>query len=61
MDSALMGDLGAPRRRAIKVVLDRLGHSSSRITLDTYTASVPALDAQAAELVAGCSCPVTNP
>ena len=37
----------------IKVVLDRLGHSSSRITLDTYTASVPALDAQAAELVAG--------
>lgn len=45
--SALLG--GVP----IKVVSDRLGHSSSRITLDTYTASVPALDAQAAELVAG--------
>jgi integrase len=45
--SALRG--GVP----IKVVSDRLGHSSSRITLDTYTASVPALDAQAAELVAG--------
>ena len=45
--SALLG--GVP----IKVVSDRLGHSSSRITLDTYTASVPALDAHAAELVAG--------
>jgi integrase len=36
----------------IKVVSDRLGHSSSRITIDVYTASVPALDAQAAETVA---------
>ena len=35
-----------------KVVSDRLGHSSSRVTLDVYTASVPALDVQAAELVA---------
>ena len=45
--SALRG--GVP----VKVVSSRLGHSSSRITLDTYTASVPALDAEAAELVAG--------
>ena len=37
----------------IKVVSDRLGHSSSRITIDVYTASVPSLDAQAADLVAG--------
>jgi integrase len=36
----------------VKVVSDRLGHSSSRVTLDTYTASVPALDAAAAGLVA---------
>jgi integrase len=37
----------------VKVVSDRLGHSSARITLDVYTASVPALDAEAATLVAG--------
>jgi integrase len=45
--SALRG--GVP----VKVVSDRLGHSSSRVTLDVYTASVPALDVAAAELVAG--------
>jgi integrase len=45
--SALRGGVPA------KVVSTRLGHSSSRITLDTYTASVPALDAQAAEFMAG--------
>jgi integrase len=37
----------------VKVVSDRLGHSSARITLDVYTASVPSLDAEAADLVAG--------
>jgi integrase len=37
----------------VKVVSDRLGHSSARITLDVYTASVPSLDAAAADLVAG--------
>lgn len=37
----------------IKVVSERLGHSSTRITHDIYTASVPALDAAAANLVAG--------
>jgi integrase len=36
----------------IKVVSDRLGHASSRITIDVYTASVPGLDAAAADLVA---------
>ena len=36
----------------IKVVSERLGHSSTRITHDIYTASVPALDAAAANLVA---------
>lgn len=36
----------------IKVVSERLGHSSTRITHDIYTASVPALDRAAAVLVA---------
>lgn len=37
----------------IKVVSSRLGHSSTRITHDIYTASVPSMDTAAAELVAG--------
>ena len=37
----------------IKVVSARLGHSSTRITHDIYTAAVPSMDAAAAELVAG--------
>jgi integrase len=36
----------------VKVVSGRLGHSSARITLDVYTASIPALDSAAADLVA---------
>lgn len=36
----------------IKVVSERLGHSSTRITQDIYTASVPALDRAAAQLIA---------
>lgn len=36
-----------------KVVSDRLGHSSIAITLDTYSAVVPALQEDAAEQVAG--------
>ena len=36
-----------------KVVSDRLGHSSVKITLDTYTHHVPELDRRAAEQVAG--------
>jgi integrase len=36
-----------------KVVADRLGHSSVKITLDTYTHHVPELDRRAAEQVAG--------
>lgn len=36
----------------MKVVSDRLGHSSIQITGDVYTASVPALDAEAARTVA---------
>ena len=37
----------------IKVVSTGLGHCSTRITHDIYTAAVPSLDAAAAELVAG--------
>lgn len=37
----------------VKVVSARLGHSSTRITHDIYTAAVPSMDAAAAELVAG--------
>jgi integrase len=36
----------------VKVVADRLGHSSVQITLDVYTASVPGLDEAAANTVA---------
>ena len=36
-----------------KVMADRLGHSTVVLTLDTYSHVVPALDAQAAELIAG--------
>ena len=37
----------------VKVVASRLGHSSTRITHDIYTAMVPSMDAAAAELIAG--------
>jgi integrase len=37
----------------IKVVSGRLGHSSTRVTHDIYTATVPSMDAAAAEAVAG--------
>jgi integrase len=37
----------------LKVVADRLGHGSVKITLDTYTHHVPELDRRAAERVAG--------
>jgi integrase len=37
----------------VKVVSARLGHSSTRITHDIYTAAVPSMDDAAAELVAG--------
>jgi integrase len=37
----------------IKVVSGRLGHSSTRITHDIYTAAVPSMDNAAAALVAG--------
>lgn len=37
----------------VQVVSTRLGHSSTRITDDIYTASVPSMDNAAAELVAG--------
>ncbi len=37
----------------IKIVAGRLGHSSTRITHDIYTAVVPSMDAAAAQLVAG--------
>jgi integrase len=36
----------------IKTVADRLGHSSTQVTLDVYTASVPSLDEAAANTVA---------
>jgi integrase len=36
----------------IKVVSNRLGHSSTRITHDVYTAAVPSMDAEAAQVVA---------
>ena len=36
-----------------KVVSERLGHANVAITLDTYTHVVPALQSDAAELVAG--------
>jgi integrase len=37
----------------IKVVSGRLGHSSTRVTHDIYTAAVPSMDRAAAETVAG--------
>jgi len=37
----------------LKVVSSRLGHASTRITADVYTAAVPSLDAAAASTVAG--------
>jgi integrase len=36
-----------------KVVSERLGHGSIAITLDTYSHAIPALESDAAELVAG--------
>jgi integrase len=37
----------------LKIVSGRLGHSSTRITSDIYTAAVPSMDRAAAETVAG--------
>jgi integrase len=34
------------------VVSDRLGHASTAFTLDTYSHAVPAMEQQAAELIA---------
>lgn len=36
-----------------KVVSERLGHASIAITLDTYSHAVPAMQAEAAEQIAG--------
>ena len=36
-----------------KVVQERLGHATISITLDTYSHAVPAMEADAAETVAG--------
>jgi hypothetical protein len=44
----------------IEVVSDRLGHSSSRITLETYTASVPLSTLKQPSLPLGFACPVTS-
>ena len=35
-----------------KVVSERLGHASVAFTLDTYTHAIPALEEDAAELIA---------
>ncbi|CAN5589421.1 hypothetical protein BH23ACT7_BH23ACT7_23460 [soil metagenome] len=44
--------LDAARRRAPKVVQERLGHSSIAITLDTYSHAIPAMQEDAASRVA---------
>ena len=36
-----------------KVVSERLGHANISITLDTYSHAIPALQEEAAELIAG--------
>lgn len=36
-----------------KVVSERLGHATVAVTLDTYSHAVPALQEDAAELIAG--------
>ena len=36
-----------------KVVTERLGHATVSITLDTYSHAIPALQEEAAELIAG--------
>lgn len=42
-----------------KVVSERLGHNTIAITLDTYSRAIPALQEEAAALIAGLVCVVT--
>jgi hypothetical protein len=45
----------APARRShtSKVVSERLGHGTVSITLDTYSLAIPAMQKEAAQLIAG--------